>query len=379
MSAFKPMETASPADRSQHHSYFKTTYKYQFYHWLSNLIILPTYFLIIYLLLSALDRKLCGLSFPYLCTATRLQQGPFFDSHIASWLYWTIILTSIAPPILSLTAINRPWWRSGFRSRGQLIFISSILSVYINMNLPILSHFTHAYFISFAFTDFLVPESIIKIYFGLFLFLIISGCITGFWLMQLGMRRLTITTAISSALTLFLIYRNFTPLISMFVTKYGPIFLQILVILPSLVVMILMPAFRIARYRDMFISTNILSKQNRQRIYSNNQRWPSIAISWILLITSFLAIATSIYKNDHLLPISTFILWFMAIFLSAHPDLFLSRQRAYIRNLFASMRHDHLRNLVTPLLDRAHPINKITYQFNRLILNNWSLIIFFGS
>src|SRR5215213_1552236 len=229
MSTFKPMEKASPADRIQHHSYFKTTFKYQFYHWFSSLIILPTYFTIIHLLLSSLEMRLC----PSVnaCTSAILQQSWFTISYIIHWIYWVITISVMLPSILSLTAVNRPWWRSGFRFRGQLIFICSILSLYIEANLLPISSFAGVYFVNFA--DFTNNNSINQLYLGIFALLVIYGCVIGFLLLKTDSRRNVLLISALIGSLLFLVYRSFDSIASASL-EYGYIILRVSSLLPSL-------------------------------------------------------------------------------------------------------------------------------------------------
>jgi hypothetical protein len=119
--SFQDIVKRNPADRSQQRSYFFTTYKYQVYDWFANLIIIPTYFLVISLVVFGLSR-VCVRLFQA-CEIINNDSGKLFGIHI---LMWVVFLLTLLPTLFS-TFLSRPWWRIGFKGRNLLVILSFLI------------------------------------------------------------------------------------------------------------------------------------------------------------------------------------------------------------------------------------------------------------
>ena len=128
MSEFKDIDEISPFDREQYSSYFASNEKHSLGHWLSNLFIIPVYFLLAYSLvyesLSLLDDTLKQNNFHRLDFLKIEVQGLMV-------IGWVAIFTLMVPFLISYLASDRKWWRRGLHNRIVLVGVCLSILFYV--------------------------------------------------------------------------------------------------------------------------------------------------------------------------------------------------------------------------------------------------------
>lgn len=127
---FKNIDELNPSDRDQFDSYFTTTIRHEIGHWLSNCIIIPAYFILTYIIVTVFQNLLEQFPLPLKYESTIIQ---FFANTLLNQqlLPSLALILAAIPFVFSSLAYSKGWWRTGFKHRALLAFISYLMLAYI--------------------------------------------------------------------------------------------------------------------------------------------------------------------------------------------------------------------------------------------------------
>ncbi|MBK9751356.1 MAG: hypothetical protein IPO91_31935 [Chloroflexi bacterium] len=337
-------------------------------------------------------------------TLPRIVETPIVESSLhflrsaAGDILWIITISvwiiGLIPIVLSLLAINRPEWRSGLSRRVLLTLISLLLTAYfffvnrsdgayaeLEWNIFAIVHTVYWGFytillvlqkramgrvglliLCFTLVFLFISALIESVHTSLLIIISILSVIASIFLM-LEVRRGTnqglvrvVILGIGVACIIVLIYINIR------VEPQDTLLLKLISFTPTSPLIIVTWLFNLlislSHLAQRIIVRQHQPRDPREEAYRvSKSMWAAICLACAGVIVAIQWYGKAVPPSPSLNVMFAFGA-FASLYASAQSHHFWSRQRAYFRNVFTSVRHDSLRNIASPTLEEITLYNR---------------------